>query len=405
MSIDKSTFCVHPFSQVAPKTFEADGSLRTFWPCCMMGNDVHQDSNVLQIEGDVSQLTPLEMFNHPRMEKLRQNLKNGIRDSACKVCWEMEDRGVKSFRQDAQVDDDEAQKLADNPKLEIIDTHVNNSCNLRCRMCDPSASSQLKKDTNFFKKEGLIPSIDKAVDGRWAVSPHSWKMDNVKQWHWIHNNTDKFSILKLAGGEPFYNPHVIKFLQKAIDEGNSKNIQLEFHTNGTLFDDEICSMLKEFKTNLNFSIDGHGKVYEYIRHPMSWKQLDSSLRKYIDACKPRHIHISFIPMLYNIYNIPDFIEWCHSLPCEAIVHWAEVYPFDRGVALKHLPVDILEDALTDILKLNQDTEKLVNLIDDAVLRNKCDKAKALLEVGLFDKSRQQNYKDYLHSNIVDWLQS
>src|SRR6056297_598788 len=138
MAVNKKTFCPYPFTSIAPKTIDKDGNLTTFWPCCMMGNN-RVDANALELDEDVSKLTPLEMFNHPRMVELRNNLKNGVRDTACETCWKMEDKGIQSFRQDSQLSDEYSEHIADNPKLEIIDTHVNNACNLQCRMCDPSA--------------------------------------------------------------------------------------------------------------------------------------------------------------------------------------------------------------------------------------------------------------------------
>jgi len=405
MSIQKKTFCKYPFTSIAPKTFEASGKLRTFWPCCMMGNDAVVDNNKLGIYEDVSDLSPLEMFEHPRMDELRENLKNGIRDKACQVCWDQEDRGLQSFRQQDldNTTDEEIQDLAENPRVEIIDTHVNNACNLRCRMCDPSASSQLKKDNNYFIKNNHTRDLSEAVSGRWTTTKNNFRMEDVSQWQWIHDNTDKFKVLKLSGGEPFYNPKVIDFLHKCIANGTNKNITLEFHTNGTLFDSGLLFLLEQFETNFNISIDGQGKTYEYVRYPMSWNQLNFSIRNFVKKIKPQHLHISFIPMIYNIFNIKDFVTWGNSLDTQILYHWAEVYPEDRGVSLIHLPIDLLEKAKEQLAFLEDD--QLVNIIQDAIIRNDEDKEKALLEITLFDKSRNQNFEDYLDEDIVKWLKT
>ena len=397
------TFCPWPFSSIAPKSFDKTGKLTAFWPCCMMGNNSN-DPNVLKIKEDVSNLNPEEMFYHPRMQELRNNLKNGIRDNACSVCWNMEDKGITSFRQDSNISKEIVSDIINNPKLQVIDTHVNNSCNLQCRMCDPSASSQLKKDTNYFIKHNLQYSVIEALDNRWSTSGKgAWRMEDVKQWQWIKENTDKFKILKLSGGEPFYNKHVLEFLDFAVKNGNSKDITLEFHTNGTLFDNNLLDILENFQTNLNFSIDGYGKVYEYIRYPMTWSQLDESINRYIDRCKPEFVHISFIPMIYNIFNIDKFADWCYNLNTEVIIHWAEVYPFNRGIVLKHLPTEILEKAKTIAENIKIDNKKLVNIIEDALKNNAENKQKALLEISLFDKSRDQDFRNYLDQDVIKWL--
>ena len=93
--MNNDTYCHFPFKAIAIKDYKGE-KLKAFWPCCMMGND-RESPNVLEIENP-HLLTPQQMFDHPRMEELRNNLSNGVRDPACKICWDQEDKGLKSFR-------------------------------------------------------------------------------------------------------------------------------------------------------------------------------------------------------------------------------------------------------------------------------------------------------------------
>ena len=90
-----------PHHNLAIKAYR-NGKLQEAWPCCMMGNpdELGMDNQWGRLDiPNVSDLTPQEIFDHPRMQLLRDNLDNGIRDNACSTCWRLEDNGVKSYRE------------------------------------------------------------------------------------------------------------------------------------------------------------------------------------------------------------------------------------------------------------------------------------------------------------------
>ena len=104
--IDK-VYCPLPFRALAFKEF-INGKLSGATPCCMMLNtldDGFEDTTKRFEIPNVENLTPDEIFNSDRMKELRQNILNGKRDSACKVCWQAEDRGVKSYREYMKADE------------------------------------------------------------------------------------------------------------------------------------------------------------------------------------------------------------------------------------------------------------------------------------------------------------
>ena len=50
-------------------------------------------------------------------------------------------------------------------------------------------------------------------------------------------------------------------------------------------------------------------------------------------------------------------------------------------------------------------KSLIEIIDEAIKHNKCNRKKMLEEITLFDKSRKQNYENYLDVKLVDWLKN
>ena len=408
--MNKETYCIQPFREIAMKNFSGQ-NLNTFWPCCMMANQIsnNRDINVLKIH-KAWKLTPQEMYDHPRMQKLRTNLLNGVKDHACKVCWDQESRGLKSFRQF----NNENPWHETQDGLSSIDISASNICNLRCRMCAPTNSHQLMIDHNFFEKHGLLPAV-KAITKRWGIVDEAYRAIESTQWQWLMDNTDKIKLLKASGGEPFYDNKIIKLLERYVETGNAKNTVLNFHTNATLFDEKIIEILNQFKANDHtFSIDGTDKVYEYIRYPATFEQLESSVRLYLTNLKnyKKIVQFTIVVSAHNILDIDKYIDWTRSLPAETTIQFAEIYDTNRGVVLKHLPVNLLAKIESKLqkykLRNNHEDSTISNLlqtIHSAIVKNAENKLLLRTETELFDMSRNQSYKDYLNADLVEWLDS
>lgn len=405
-----NTYCHYPFRQIAIKDYK-EGELVGFWPCCMMGNAFSNEQKIY-LSKDIeklNELTPQEMYDHQSMVQLRQNLTNGVKDPMCKICWDQEDRGLKSFR---EFSDEDYGYTEDG--LSTIDLTVSNVCNLRCRMCSPTASNQLMKDHQYFKENNLLDEVERVI-GRWKPST-ALASTKSKQWDWLMANTDKIKVLKMSGGEPFYDDKVIKLLQRYIETGNAKNTTLNFHTNATLFTDDILDILKEFKLNKHvFSIDGSSKVYEYIRYPANFKDLENSILNYKSKLTNYDpiLNISCVLSACNVLNVSNFVNWARKIDNKVSVNFSEIYFFDRGTAIKHLPISLLQlakERAESVLynSRNNVDEKIKNLIiqiDNAITNNDENKELLKAELELFDKSRNQSYRDFLNSELVEWLDS
>jgi len=404
--MSKDTYCHYPFKAIAIKEYK-DDKLRAFWPCCMMGNDRESSkANVLEIE-DPHLLNPQEMFDHPRMEELRNNLSNGIRDPACKTCWDQEDRGLKSFRHFSN----DKFNLGNNG-LEFIDITASNICNLRCRMCSPTSSNLLMIDTKYFKDRGMEKEVLSVVK-RWAMSEPSRATESI-QWDWLMENTHKIKVLKASGGEPFYDNKVVQLLNRYVETGAAKNTYLSFHTNATQFTTEIVELLNHFKQNKHtFSIDGANKVYEYIRYPAVFKEMEASVLNYINNVKNYNpiLNFTMVVSAHNVLNVLEYIEWAKQIYPGVSVQFAEIYDMDRGIALKHMPIHLLEYAKSQITKHIYRTSgcedghvvNLIRQIDLAISNNIENKELLKNETTLFDMSRNQSYRDFLHPMMVEWL--
>ena len=87
------------------------------------------------------------------------------------------------------------------------------------------------------------------------------------------------------------------------------------------------------------------------------------------------------------------------------IYFTEVYPNLRGIGIKRLPIFLLKKLYNKILNVEFSDHMLLNMIQDAIDNNQEDKQKMIKEIKLFDSSRNQNFRDYLHPNLISWLDS
>jgi hypothetical protein len=215
MNEKSSTYCHYPFHELALKSFYK-GKAYAFWPCCMMGNKLPGDTitsgkDRMYIDKPW-ELNPEEMFYHPRMELLRERMLKGERDPACKVCWNLEDAGVKSHRHFSKSHLHSSKPVS----LDVVDLTIGNICNLRCRMCSPSSSNLLMTDNKYFVNHNLLERVEKAT-GSWHPS-QATSAETSLQVNWLISNPGKVKIIKATGGETFYDAKIIELIKTYVSK-------------------------------------------------------------------------------------------------------------------------------------------------------------------------------------------
>ena len=348
------SYCSMPFKQITMMDFDGDGCTR-FLPCNnIMKSEVEDACTVRPTKGKLN-LTPEEGFD--LYQDVRDSMMKGERPELCKVCWDKEDKGKTSYRQ--RID-----KFIEDSEKYIIDINCGIVCNLACRMCTPGLSRKLKKDYNYFFKHGL--DFKTPTDDFFTIDYNPDPMNSL-QWKWIIENTDKIGGLKLRGGEPLVNKSVLSLFRKMIHDGISKDINLSFYTNGLEISNHT-ELLNQFKgVYVNFSVEAVGELYHYIRYPGIFEDFDFNIKYFmLKSSNLKDLAFNVVVSVLNVLDLDSLKEW---LPTDN-VGYVNVFPENRGISVKHLWKD---------------------------------REKVLSEILLFDKSRNQNYKDYLHPDLVKWL--
>ena len=251
------------------------------------------------------------------IEDLLDDHRKGVKSRYCGQCWKAEDRGVPSKRQ--RYNDFYKEYINQTERLEkTLVIPVGNVCNLYCVTCDPSSStSWIKKQMSFAKDQvgnaTIITEINPADTEKIKEAEH----------------------IEFIGGETLKSFSLWKHLSK-LDKATNFSLQ----TNGTVeLNQKQVELLKSFeKFNICFSIDGHGKIFEYIRQPAKWDQVQKNVRKYVDYFGKDKLSILITISNLNIFYIDEIVMTLFNLlPCKIELNLVE-YPSE--LAYNNLPNEI-----------------------------------------------------------------
>ena len=401
MRKNSSTYCPLPFIH------SHAGVNRKFRPCC----NAYQISDKHDWTYSLDNQTHEEWFTDEMMVQLRKDLLTGKRNDLCKVCWEQEDVGAQSYRQQyikkyENVD-------VETPSIQYLDLKLSNECNLACRMCDYGSSHQIYKDMIALEQKNLhipaywdrIPYFEKTADKNMIVAYPENVVDEIKSL------IPQLKYLKVTGGEPTITKKFNEIVDTAIDMNCIQDIELNLTTNGTRLTPDYLEKLSKFKkVKIKVSIDGIGSTYDYIRHPFKWQNIQDRIKDIFHVVDGRKFYLDFnlCATVYNAENIPVFYNWIQdNTTADAPLYiQSNLGPDDHALDFKWLSADVLHKSIKD-LPLTAETETYIKRAESYM---NVDKPKEqLVEIKnittSLDQVRGQNYKDYLEPLTVKWLDS
>jgi MoaA/NifB/PqqE/SkfB family radical SAM enzyme len=236
-----------------------------------------------------------KLYNSPKMKSLRAAFLNGEEPDECNWCWKEEAAGVKSFRE--KYIERGYTYDTDNPTPQILDLKLSNTCNMKCRMCGPQASSAIAKEQKIVKPylhSNKILNTDNE-----DVFFNEW-LPNVKE-------------LELTGGEPFFSKENKDLIFKISKTEYAKNIFVKITTNGMFYDKKMLDALKNFKVvAIPFSIDDVGSRLEYARGDSDWNIISKNIINMKKEYPQFDVSIYRTINNYNIYYLNDLDTWARD---------------------------------------------------------------------------------------------
>jgi sulfatase maturation enzyme AslB (radical SAM superfamily) len=252
-------------------------------------------------------------MNNPLLCDIRKSMLKGERHETCQRCWSTEDSGGSSLRQnwlthfdlglkEALLKTSEDGKLQE-PKIRYLEITLGNTCNFKCRMCNPTFSSKWRTEYlhhGWMREDQFLPF--KKTD--W----HS----KTEFRNLFSGQVNNIEIINFIGGEPLISPTHIDLLKEIVEKKSAKNTVLSYSTNLSVVPREALQLWKEFKVvYIRASCDGFGDLYEYIRYPASWKVFQKNFIDLLEMRSEIPIQISLHSTLQvlNVTQMNQLLEW------------------------------------------------------------------------------------------------
>lgn len=352
-------------------------------PCCV--------SN--EVIGNIRDITLIDAFNSPTMQLLRQNFLDGKQPEGCNHCWEVESHAGKSSRQfllEKYKTEFLSNWLSDH-RLRSVDLKAGNTCNFKCRICTPVASSLVANE-----KLSMLSDRTEISKLRHAISQGRWFDDNsIGILNNIVDLAPDLVSIDFYGGEPFLLKSLNCLLERLIETGYSKQIKVHFNSNGSIYPEHLISNLAQFNSvSFCLSIDDIGPRFEYQRGGR-WADIEDNLSKY-QTLDPTRFSLSIYPIIniQNVYYFDELVNWAESKNILIIAEYLSSPPWmsisNLTIAAKQLILKKFCDHPNHII------QSIVNKIQSA---NNSDGEKFCKEMEILDLHRGQNFSDH-HKEIA-----
>jgi len=295
--------------------------------------------------------TPLE-YQHNYSEILnpqKKNLIDGIKDSSCNYCWEVEINGGTSKRHNQLVKFDPTtydQYVNNTLPLDILEINLGNSCNLQCAYCNPTFSSLWEADIKF--KDYPI-----------FTDRHVYKIKQKNKKILDKNISSLMNIphttLRLIGGEPLINNKFFEMLEVS----NAKN--LEISTN-LMVDQDILDRLLSYqhkfqKINISCSLDTTKDLSEFARYGINYDKFIDNLIYLLENINSRNT-ISLASLMTNttILKLKEF----QTVPLTLLTKFFKTFKWElhycqtpRIHSLEALPDHLRPELISIVEELQQ----------------------------------------------------
>lgn len=324
------TFCTLPWINIS---VDPDGSVK---PCCVSTDYItKEDGTKFNLGYDKLD----EIYNSKAFVTIREKMLQGMIVEGCSRCYEQEKTSNISHRLSYQnfIVENKTTVL-EKIKIKYFDLRFGNLCNLSCRSCNPTASSQIAKEINNINNADLKKF--------WYVA----NSQTLNDWYLtdtFNNNlleqVENIQLLYLTGGEPTLNENNKKFLKYLIDIGKSKQVVVKFNTNLTNLNTEFFSLLNNFSNVIFFgSIDGYKEIQEYLRYPSNWEKIDGNIKQVIknDTFK---LIVTPVIQIGNLNKIIDLFDYIENINYELKKPIVNIDPImltlPEYLNIKYLPTD------------------------------------------------------------------
>lgn len=299
---ESKTFCILPWTHM-----HAFPDGRTY-PCCL--------ADYWHPVGDLRKNTMEEVWNQDGYKTIRKNMLEDKPCKECTKCYEQEENGFFSMRNEANrnlghyipdVDLTEPDGTHPEFKIRYWDIRFSNLCNFSCRTCGPIFSS------NWYNDHVKMFNRKPDVLGREMLRVEYAGGDEDSIQRQMEPHIPNLEQVYFAGGEPL----IMKehyFLLDRLLELDKTNVRLIYNTNFSEMrfkDRHVLEYWKQFETvNVGASLDASGARAELMRTGTKWEQALENRRRMMTETPHVDFYVSSTVSAMNILHVLDFHrEW------------------------------------------------------------------------------------------------
>jgi len=329
MKVLHDKFCVLPWISLEASPI---GTVR---PCCLARSEILDDDGVKFSLGE-SDLDTIRDSQH--MRKMRQAFLDAQEVPDCSRCWQEEAAGRTSKRQHTldrlkhMVDDSEWTDAA--KPLIFMDLKLGNICNLKCRICGSWSSST-------YAAEEIRYQTNKKNNFHYVMMQLGrWPRREQRFWHDLDQHLESIRYLEFTGGEPFMIQEHFDLLEKLVERGYARDIEIHYNTNGTIFPVKAESVWRHFRhVEIAFSIDDVGKRFEYQRSGADWNMVNGHIDLFRDMRSRNSnmtLQVCTTVSSFNVMYLDEVAAWIDQQAFD-FVYWNMLHdaPYFSIAGLTH----------------------------------------------------------------------
>lgn len=378
----KDTFCSSPWMHLR---FGYNGEFTT----CRWSKNAKTTANIRDT-------SIIKFYNSDEMKNLRKDLLSGHSPQQCENCYyefkfdklsgrikqlaksgismnefDVTTRSSPHYKHFEYSNSNNGEALSNPVDLQI---DLSTICNSGCIMCTPSSSSRLVPD--FKKLHRISPELfDNAEPIRsWSEDPVVLdrvidELISIKNLRYVH----------LLGGETLFDESFYKICEALISSGKSKSMIIGTTTNGTIYDERLENIIKEFKQfHLGVSLETVSTLNDYVRYPGKVGEILSNIDKFLslrDDFDGLFLSLRITPNVFTVYELPELFEYMLEKKITAESCYILYKP--ESLRIENMPSDIRDEVIEKfrnlIVKHNFEKTDIVNVrnpkVTELAIRN------------------------------------
>lgn len=323
------TFCPLPFIALTSDTL---GHTRA---CCA------STTNLLRPDGSAVNLGVDELaqaFNSSGQRKVRQMMMKGEIPPQCAPCFELE-KYTQSSRQQAletweHIRPELVAKRVSEAQMHegeikssplFLDLRFGNKCNLECLSCNVSSSSRLSSRLSAIDpNDVLLAELAQVGDDK--DKRYGWYLKDSFDEELRELITSELLMINFAGGEPFILKQYESVLERCLELGLQKQVEVRVVTNGTSNNPSFMKLLAQFeRVQLIYSLDAFRAGNDYLRPPSKWEQIERNWLEVMKLPPNFHLFTNCVIQPFNLLELADLLYFLALHDPEQRVNFNPLY--------------------------------------------------------------------------------